>query len=64
MTFLIKLMFRRLDKLDRPIFEGAYILRVGVGGFLFGMLIGLHIWGAYSGGGLKTEGVLTKFYGI
>ena len=39
-------MFRRLDKFDGPIFGGrgaAYVR----GGLIFGMLIGLHIWGAY-----------------
>ena len=39
-TFLINLMFRRLDKFDWPLF-GA--------GIIFGMLIGLNIWGVYLG---------------
>ena len=42
------LMFHRLDKSDGPIFGG-------MGGvyteeLIFGMLIGLHIWGAYTPG--------------
>ena len=41
-------MFHRLDKSDGPIFGG-------MGGvyteeLIFGMLIGLHIWGAYAPG--------------
>ena len=60
MTFFVNLMFRRLDKFDGPIFGGdggggAYIRGVGL---LFGVLIGLHTWGAYirGGGGLYTGG--------
>ena len=50
-------MFRRLDKFDEPIFGGeggAYIQ----GGLIFGMLIGLHIWGVYilGGGGVIYKG--------
>ena len=39
---------------------------VYTGGFIFGMLIGFHIWGAYILGGayIRREGVLTGFYGI
>ena len=54
MTFLVNLMFSRLDKFDGPIIEEAYIQ--GGGGLIFGKLIGLHIWvtyipGAYICGG-------------
>ena len=61
-------MFRRLDKFDEPIFGGegsggAYIQ----GGLIFGILIGLHIWGAYILGGRGViyrgkGGVLRVFY--
>ena len=56
-------MFRRLDKFDRPIIGrgGTYIRRGW--GIKFGMLIGLHIWGAYiREGGLNAGGILTGFY--
>ena len=45
---------------------GLYAGHVYTGGLIFGMLIALHIWGAYirGGGGLYTGGVLTGFYGI
>ena len=58
-------MFRRLDKFDGPIFGGgggaergleAYIPR---GGLIFGMLIGLHICGAYIRGGFIYGGHMT-----
>ena len=62
MTFLVNMMFRRLDKFDGPIF-GGWLEGAGVriyGGLIFGMLIGLHVWGhIYIRGG-----VLTGFYGI
>ena len=44
MTFLINLMFSRLEKFDGPIFEVVYIWQGGGGG-IFGVLIGLDIWG-------------------
>ena len=48
MTILINLMFRRLDKFDGgPLFGGR--------GFIFGMLIGLHIWGGYIQGGSSNS---------
>ena len=58
-TFLVNLMFSRLNKLNGLIFrgdvyKGAYIRDV----------IGLHIWGAYILGAYIQEGVLTGFYGI
>ena len=41
-------MFRRLDKFDGgPVFGGR--------GFIFGMLIGLHIWGGYIQGGRSNS---------
>ena len=45
---------------------GLYAGHVYTGGLIFGMLIALHIWGAYirGGGDLYTGGVLTGFYGI
>ena len=47
MTFLIKLMFRRVDKFEG---RGGASIQVGL---IFGMLIGLHVWGrAFGGGGL------------
>ena len=62
--FLVNMMFGRLDKFDWLIFEGAYIWGVGLGeGLIFGMLIGLHIWWAYIGGGAYMRGsVLTEFH--
>ena len=36
----------------------------GGGGGIFGMLIGLHIWGAYIWGAYIRGSVLTGFYGI
>ena len=53
LTFFINLMFSRLDK-----FDGIYI-QGNRGGLIFGILIGLHIWG-----GVYSGGVLTGFYGI
>ena len=52
-------MFSRLDKFDGLIFEGGVLTRR----LIFGMLTGLHIWGAYirrmgsiyTGGGLLTD---------
>ena len=46
-TFLVNLMFRRLDKFDGPIFGWGWGWRRGriCGGCIFGMFIGLHIWG-------------------
>ena len=46
MTFLVKMMFRRLDKFDGLIFGegGVYTVVVaGRGGLIFEILIGLHI---------------------
>ena len=34
------------------------------GGLIFGMLIGLHIWGVDIRGGLYTQAVLTGFYSM
>ena len=46
-------MFRRLDKLDGPIFKKwGHAYR----GFIFGMLPGLHTWGVYIWEGLYTRG--------
>ena len=63
MTFLTNVMFSRIDKFDGSIFERLYIGR----GVIFGMLIGLHIWGTYIRGGGRgahiQEGLLTGFYG-
>ena len=45
--------------------RGVYIQEgKGVEGLIFGMLIGLHIWGGglFSGGSLTYRGVLTGFY--
>ena len=59
-------MFRRLDKFDGPIFGGGgggrregwrYIYQGG--GVIFGMLIGLHICGAYIRGGFIYGGHMT-----
>ena len=54
-SFLVKLMFRRLEKFDRPIFCDVYTRGAGnlgeAGGLIFGMLIGLHVCGAYIRGG-------------
>ena len=45
-------MFSRLNKFDGPISEGAYIQ--GGRGFIFGILIGLHIWVVHIRGGIYT----------
>ena len=46
-SFLVNLMFRRLDKFDGPIFCDVYTRGGGnlggAGGLMFGMLIGLHV---------------------
>ena len=55
MAFLVNLVFRRLDKFDGPTFGGRMY-----GGLVFGMLLGLHICGAY----MRGEGVLMGFYGF
>ena len=52
-TFLVNLMFSRLDKFNGPMFGGRRIY----GGLIFGILIGLHIWGEYIRGG-RINGVL------
>ena len=67
MTFLVNLMFSRLDKCDGPIIEGAYIR--GGGGLIFGMLIGLHIWvayipGAYICGGSGGISRILRFFRV
>ena len=67
MRFLVNLMFRRLDKLDGPIFGRAYIRGWGGGGvqLIFGMLFVLHIRGTYIRGAAYTGGgVLTGFYSM
>ena len=46
MTFLVYFKFRRRDKFDGPIFGGRIYKG---GGVIFGILIGLHILGVYSG---------------
>ena len=43
MTFLVNLMFQKLDKVDGAIFGE----RMYVGEHIFRMLIGSHIWAAY-----------------
>ena len=50
-------MFRRLDKFDGPIvgFVGGGGWRI-YGGLIFGMLIRLHIWGAYIRRGAYIRG--------
>ena len=56
-------MFSKLDKFDGPIFGwvgsgGGGIYGIYIRGLIFGMLIGLHIWGGiYSGGGGYIQGV-------
>ena len=46
-SFLVNLMFRRLDKFYRPIFCDVYTRGAGnlgeAGGLIFGMLIDLHV---------------------
>ena len=49
MTFLVNLTFCRLDKFDGPIFRGGgggWVTYIRGKWLIFGMLIGLHIWGA------------------
>ena len=60
LQFLVNLMFRRLGKFDGPIFRERGGKRHIYGGLVFGMSIGLHIWGrdVYSGD------ILTGFYSI
>ena len=73
MTFLVNLMFRRLDKFDGFVFGVCGCLWQGEGGggdegiyggygggLVFRILIGVHILGR----GLIYGGVLTAFYGI
>ena len=48
-------MFRRLDKFNGPIFGGGEQRINGGGGLIFGMLIGLHIWGE------RINGILQYF---
>ena len=65
-TFLVKLIFCRLDKFDGSVFFlGAYI---GGGSYIwviFGMLIGLYIFlGGVYRGKLIYVGLLMGFYGI
>ena len=55
MTFLVNLMFRRLDNFDGSIFGNAG-MSVYAGGFIFGMLIRLHFCGAYIREGLRYRG--------
>ena len=45
------------------LYSGGGVVYTG-GGFIFGMLIGLHILGDIYSGGLYTGSVLTGFYGI
>ena len=46
------------------LYSGGGVVYTGGGGFIFGMLIGLHILGDIYSGGLYTGSVLTGFYGI
>ena len=56
MTFLVNLMFSRLDKFDGPIL-GWVVGGVYRGGLIFGMLIDLDIWWTYiRGGGTYIRG--------
>ena len=56
--FLVNLMFCRLGKFDGPIFRERGGKRDIYGGLVFGMSIGLHIWGR----GVYSGGILTGFY--
>ena len=56
MTFLVNLMFGRIDKFDGPIFGGRAYMRGGE--LIFEMLIGLHIWGANVIYGGRINGIL------
>ena len=63
MTFLVNLMFSRLDKCDGPIIEGAYIRGGGLySGCSLDYIFGWHIFRVliYAGG----VGVLAGFYGF
>ena len=68
MTFLVNLMFSRLDKFDGPIIEGAYIRGEAyirdVNWITY--LGGWHIFRVltYAGGGGGGVGVLAGFYGF
>ena len=58
MTFLVNLMFSRLDKFDGPIFAGAYIRVTYIPDVSWVTYLGTYI----QQGGLYTGGVLTGFY--
>ena len=54
MTFLVNLIFRRLDSFDEPLFEGAGWTYIR--GLIFEVLIRLHICGVHIRGGLIYGG--------
>ena len=56
------LTFMFLKFIQVGLYSGDRIYRHG--GLIFGMLIGLNIWGAYIQGDLYTGGVLMGFHGI
>ena len=58
-TFLVNLMFRRLDKFDGPIFGGGW----GCGHIYGGAYIWDANWFTYLRG-VYSGGVLTGFYGV
>ena len=64
-TFLVKLMFCRLDIFVGPMFflffGGGHIYR---GAYIWDVNWVTYLGGAYSGGALYTGGILTVFYGI
>ena len=49
MTFLVNLMFRRLDKFDGPIFRGSYIRRGEA--YIQDINWVSHLWGTFFWGG-------------
>ena len=56
------LTFMFLKFIQVGLYSGGRIYRHG--GLIFGMLIGVNIWGAYIQGDLYTGGVLMGFHGI
>ena len=62
MTFLVNLMFYRLDKFTGPIFgEGVYMREPYIWDDNWLTYLGAYIWGG--GEGLCMGDVLTGFYG-
>ena len=55
-TFLVNLMFSKLDKFDGPISEGAFIRGSGVGAYIRDVNWVIYIWGRIFEGGAYIWG--------